>query len=236
MAHLYKKLVFVRPFIGNIFYNRGGQSGLIDNYWSLESKNLKLEPKTEYNFGTTKTITKRLNLRNNCLEDKEIEKAGYDHVKCVETYLINLLKQKLTENGKKLCWIPQAEYFFQRMKETKIEACQTIAEMEFVSNETTKVMILADKKNPECPVPCTVDTVKITERNNPILASNSSATELFIYWDTLEVSIEEEYLLFDFNAIVSAVGGSLGLFLGFSCLDFLLKLMAKVEVTLFKNK
>ena len=26
--------------------------------------------------------------------------------------------------------------------------------------------------------------------------------------------------MFDFNAIVSAVGGSLGLFLGFSCLDF----------------
>ncbi len=31
---------------------------------------------------------------------------------------------------------------------------------------------------------------------------------------------QEEVLLLDFNAIVSAVGGSLGLFLGFSCLDF----------------
>jgi hypothetical protein len=47
---------------------------------------------------------------------------------------------------------------------------------------------------------------------------------------------EEEYLLFDFNAIVSAVGGSLGLFLGFSCLDFLLRLLAKVENFGFNRK
>ncbi len=32
------------------------------------------------------------------------------------------------------------------------------------------------------------------------------------------MSVEEEYELFDANEIVSAVGGSLGLFLGFSCL------------------
>jgi len=34
-----------------------------------------------------------------------------------------------------------------------------------------------------------------------------------------DVTIIEEVLLFDFAAIVAAVGGSLGLFIGFSFLD-----------------
>jgi hypothetical protein len=33
----------------------------------------------------------------------------------------------------------------------------------------------------------------------------------------MEVTTTQEVLLYDFNAIVSAIGGSLGLFLGFSC-------------------
>ena len=228
--------MFVRPFRANIFYNRGGQFGLIDNFWSLESKNLKLEPNTEYNYGLTKTITKRLNLKKNCLEDKEMEKTGYNHIKCIEKYLVNLLKKKLTENRRKICWIPQADYFIRQMNESQIDACQTTDEMEFVVKELIKVMVLADEKIPECPSPCTTEHVNIKDRDSPILASNYSETEVFIFWESLEVLIEEEYLLFDFNAIVSAVGGSLGLFLGFSCLDFLLHLMAKIENVTFKNK
>jgi hypothetical protein len=57
---------------------------------------------------------------------------------------------------------------------------------------------------------CTIDEVEIKQQASLIPSSNSSGTELFIYWDTLEVLIEEEYLMFDFNAIVSAVRGSLG--------------------------
>jgi len=34
-----------------------------------------------------------------------------------------------------------------------------------------------------------------------------------------DIDVFTEILLYDFAAIVAAVGGSLGLFLGFSCLD-----------------
>ena len=37
--------------------------------------------------------------------------------------------------------------------------------------------------------------------------------------------LEEQVLLFDFSAIVAGVGGSLGLFLGFSCLEVLQPLL-----------
>ena len=37
----------------------------------------------------------------------------------------------------------------------------------------------------------------------------------------MNVETEEQILIYDFSAIVAAVGGSLGLFLGFSCLQAL---------------
>ena len=38
------------------------------------------------------------------------------------------------------------------------------------------------------------------------------------------IQVEEEYVVVDFFALVASVGGSLGLFLGFSVLDCLLHL------------
>ena len=42
-------------------------------------------------------------------------------------------------------------------------------------------------------------------------------TMLFVKYASSKVKIEEEYTLMGTNAIISATGGSLGLFLGFSC-------------------
>ncbi len=50
------------------------------------------------------------------------------------------------------------------------------------------------------------------------LHSNHGQTGLFVYMSN-NVETVEEYLLFDASEIVTAVGGSLGLFLGFSCLS-----------------
>ena len=47
------------------------------------------------------------------------------------------------------------------------------------------------------------------------------ATAFWLLYPTIDVSVIEETLLFDFTAIVAAVGGSLGLFVGFSFLDVL---------------
>ncbi len=40
------------------------------------------------------------------------------------------------------------------------------------------------------------------------------------------VRVRQEVLLYDFNAIVGTMGGSLGLFLGFSCFDVIRKVLA----------
>ncbi len=46
--------------------------------------------------------------------------------------------------------------------------------------------------------------------------------KVFVRFETNEVMLLEEYLVYDFNDIVAAVGGSLGLFLGFSCLQVII--------------
>ena len=44
-----------------------------------------------------------------------------------------------------------------------------------------------------------------------------------------EVKVEEDYKVYDFNGILGSVGGSLGLFIGFSFLDMMLHLMRKAR-------
>ena len=40
-----------------------------------------------------------------------------------------------------------------------------------------------------------------------------------MYYDETEVQVKQEFLIYDLNAIVAAIGGSLGRFLGFSCYE-----------------
>ena len=49
--------------------------------------------------------------------------------------------------------------------------------------------------------------------------SKQLLTSIWLGYFSTDVTIIEEVLLFDFTAIVAAVGGSLGLFIGFSFLD-----------------
>ena len=54
-------------------------------------------------------------------------------------------------------------------------------------------------------------------------------TMLYIKYSTHKIKIEEEYILMGANAIISATGGSLGLFLGLSCYGVVWKLVDFLE-------
>ena len=59
-----------------------------------------------------------------------------------------------------------------------------------------------------------------------------------LYYTSNYIILHEEYLIFDLNSIVVAVGGSLGLFLGFSflqCGNFILKTFKRFsKIVLFR--
>ena len=47
--------------------------------------------------------------------------------------------------------------------------------------------------------------------------------------DVRKVKVYEEYKVYDFNGILGSVGGSLGLFIGFSFLDMMIYFLSNVS-------
>ena len=68
-----------------------------------------------------------------------------------------------------------------------------------------------------CRKPCRLPEYRSVLKSNPDYRRDF--LKVFVEVGSNDVTIMEEYLVYDFNDIVSSVGGSLGLFLGFSCLE-----------------
>ena len=77
-----------------------------------------------------------------------------------------------------------------------------------------------------CPHSCRFTTYQIHQRRDIVRWDyHPNYTEIGFFYEDTNVAISSEYVLYDFNAIVTSVGGSLGLFLGFSCWQFICKLI-----------
>ena len=68
--------------------------------------------------------------------------------------------------------------------------------------------------NQICPHQCTEITFKVSSKRTPHDISDLALVYISYYSDRM--LLLEEYLVFDFSSILVAIGGSLGLFLGFS--------------------
>ena len=83
----------------------------------------------------------------------------------------------------------------------------------------------------ECPIMCENVEYHIT---NPKLGKNiqlrNNKTIFLAKKNSHWVKIEEEFTLMGVNAIISATGGSLGLFLGLSCYGVVWKIIEWLEV------
>jgi hypothetical protein len=87
---------------------------------------------------------------------------------------------------------------------------------------------MSNKRNLNCPEPCKETKYHYSQSR---IASNAcydgNGTHFWAYYDSSRIKVEEEYRLMDLAAIISATGGSLGLFLGFSCYPYLWDLVDK---------
>ena len=59
----------------------------------------------------------------------------------------------------------------------------------------------------------------------PELLLNDFGTGIFIQLTSPQIKVYKKYEVYDFSGIVGTVGGSLGLFIGFSFMDFMLMLI-----------
>ena len=95
----------------------------------------------------------------------------------------------------------------------KVKACKKVA-----SNAEYSPLLysLADNSqwNQICPHQCTEITFKMSSKRTPHDISDLALVYMSYYSDRM--LLLEEYLVFDFSSILVAIGGSLGLFLGFS--------------------
>ena len=71
-----------------------------------------------------------------------------------------------------------------------------------------------DELNNPCPNSCTEISYEIMSKRIPHDLSDMALISMYYQSDHLRLL--EEYLVFDFTSILVAIGGSLGLFLGFS--------------------
>jgi hypothetical protein len=68
-----------------------------------------------------------------------------------------------------------------------------------------------------------------------IFSGDSNTGIAWVFFSTLEITEEYEYSLYDFNSFVSAVGGSLGLFVGFSFLNLIQYISSTVQLKFQKS-
>ena len=80
-----------------------------------------------------------------------------------------------------------------------------------------------------CPLSCT--THSFNSKLNTFYGSNETNKfmNLSVYFSTTTVEKKEEYFLYDFMSLASSLGGTMGLWLGYSLLSILLSLINFLE-------
>ena len=100
-----------------------------------------------------------------------------------------------------------------------------------ICNEGPKVWTQVWNKFSACPKPCKITTYKDSrlDLKEPLFLKTGITIANFALRKDNIRRIEKEVLVYDINDVIGAVGGSLGLFLGFSffdviskCLDYLI--------------
>ena len=104
---------------------------------------------------------------------------------------------------------------------SQLPQCLTIGDFHCMErhlrDNVTRSML--DEKVTGCKRPCINNRLSYEKRIFMQLRPLVNRSNIAIYYENTDTLVTEELLLHDFNSIISAVGGSLGLFLGFSCLQ-----------------
>ena len=87
---------------------------------------------------------------------------------------------------------------------------------------------LATNASLECPMNCKLLRYSGRKKRNPVFLNNSDV-EVDYQFPSEEVMYFKEYIIYDFSGMIGSVGGSLGLFIGFSFMDFIFYLINLVE-------
>ena len=112
--------------------------------------------------------------------------------------------------------------------------CSTAEEFE-CSHEVTKAVMKKTKCLPKC---SQIDVSSEYEWQEDEEDPNAKRNITFSYkiFDTVKMKVEEEYLVHDFVGMLGSIGGTLGLFIGFSFLGGLTDMLSYIQTLLERLK
>ena len=87
---------------------------------------------------------------------------------------------------------------------------------------------------------CTKMCTTLTYQGSVIYGTGSSKNPrnmlIYFWFASKEIKIHQEYLIFDTNGLIGSIGGSLGLFIGFSFYGALISILAFIKDILIRSK
>lgn len=194
-----------------IHESAGSRLSLIPgDFPSKGTKEERIKPGELKILGITKEV-KNLKIQRDEHQCKDYH-YNDSQAKC---YLENILTKKMKnesiidgcKNVTKICLIPQAK----DIVDFDLEQCTTKEEYDCMLR---LLKTDPDERNAMCPNPCIEISYKTLSKSLP--QDMSKFAILMMYYKSNHYSLLEEYLVFDSSSILVALGGSLGLFLGFS--------------------
>ncbi len=183
--------------------------GLNENFWPSPVTTEKIWQEEAVDL----SISKKVKIRTHGSSVTE-----EDYFDCIDREVAELMSE--VANGTQLaCYFPSFGSLFglaTRTKE-KLPACSVV--QDYIESYHLFYPVLYEVFDSGCEVPSTERVYITSRKDQPLSGRSGGLTTVYLYFDTVDVDVEEEKKLMDISALVPAIGGSVGIFLGWSFLD-----------------
>lgn len=199
-----------KTHIAIYIHSPGHEIGLYGNYWpAFVSQQVLTHDRNTIDFPLMKEVMSSTpGDSERCIQDE-----NYNYADC----LLQFAKRTyLNAKCSSICWFPQSLYITSNLT---IPPCLTDQDTKCMSNHL--VLNIIEKSERKSITGCKPECAQIrymyNARQEVIGPHEEEVAFMFLFFESTVYSIFEEYVLYDENTIIAAVGGSLGLFLGLSC-------------------
>ncbi len=192
---------------------------LYDDWKGFKGITIDLQPGYLNRLGLVKVVNIFLEEKNYC----QLYGDGESRPQCRYEKLSSAIRVKILESCPNPCIIPALESALM-ISENDLSSdwkyCQNYTDATCIESTLTSTIYSPLGRN--CRRSCAEVVYKGNKQQTEITSENGYG--LLIFFDSMTQEVNTELLLFDFSSFVGNFGGSLGLFIGFSYLDFWTKI------------
>ena len=201
---------------------------LTSDYDFLEAILNENFPSYHFNVPFGEIYFPRITFKETIIKALDCKSSDIEYVS-VQQCLVNIFISEHFSACPFKCITIQMKGFQYVNKSTNFINCARLEDE--ICNEGPKVWTQVWNKFSACPKPCKITTYKDSrlDLKEPLFLKTGQTIANFALRKDNIRRIEKEVLVYDINDVIGAVGGSLGLFLGFSffdviskCLDYLI--------------